>query len=179
MDAILVVNAGSTSLKLHLVDGEETTVVEGWVDADAVGHRIVHGGERFQAGDLLRGEAQRLPLLEQPRERLPSHPSHPAPRPVLTGAGLRRLLRRGFARGRGEEILATPAEHNRHYQLQEQVESQVGSDLRPVRKRRENERQEAASACRRGRRISARPCPVRLPATPAERDRQATSCGRK
>ena len=46
---VLAVNAGSTSLKLHLVDGEEASVVEGWVDADAVGHRIVHGGERFRA----------------------------------------------------------------------------------------------------------------------------------
>jgi acetate kinase len=46
---VLAVNAGSTSLKLHLVDGEEATVVEGWADADAVGHRVVHGGERFRA----------------------------------------------------------------------------------------------------------------------------------
>jgi len=46
---VLAVNAGSTSLKLHLVEAEEATVVEGWVDADAVGHRVVHGGERFRA----------------------------------------------------------------------------------------------------------------------------------
>lgn len=48
---VLVVNAGSSSLKLSLVDGEETTVVEPDdlrdVAADAVGHRIVHGGTRF------------------------------------------------------------------------------------------------------------------------------------
>jgi acetate kinase len=46
---VLAVNAGSTSLKLHLVDGDGATVAEGWADADAVGHRVVHGGERFRA----------------------------------------------------------------------------------------------------------------------------------
>jgi acetate kinase len=45
---ILVVNAGSTSLKLHLVNGEESRVVEGFSECDAVGHRIVHGGSRFR-----------------------------------------------------------------------------------------------------------------------------------
>jgi len=43
---ILVVNAGSTSLKLHLVSGEEATPVESFdVHCDAVGHRIVHLGD--------------------------------------------------------------------------------------------------------------------------------------
>jgi acetate kinase len=48
--SVLVVNAGSTSLKLHLVaDDEETTRVEtlSGIDGsqvDAVGHRVVHGG---------------------------------------------------------------------------------------------------------------------------------------
>ena len=42
---ILVVNAGSTSLKLSLVDEDErTTPVDDFVPADAVGHRIVHLG---------------------------------------------------------------------------------------------------------------------------------------
>jgi acetate kinase len=52
---VLVVNAGSTSLKLHLVapDGtaEPVDVLED-VDpeaVDAVAHRVVHGGDRFQA----------------------------------------------------------------------------------------------------------------------------------
>jgi acetate kinase len=65
---VLVVNAGSSSLKLSLLDGEETLVTtqlsapRAIVDerelrealggalgkAGAVGHRIVHGGERFQ-----------------------------------------------------------------------------------------------------------------------------------
>lgn len=44
---VLVVNAGSTSLKLHLVSGEAARPVEGFVRADAVGHRVVHGGRRF------------------------------------------------------------------------------------------------------------------------------------
>ena len=45
----LVVNAGSTSLKLSLVDGEESRTVDSFaVEADLVAHRIVHGGERFR-----------------------------------------------------------------------------------------------------------------------------------
>jgi acetate kinase len=44
---VLVVNAGSTSLKLHLVAGDESRPVDGFVAADAVGHRVVHGGRRF------------------------------------------------------------------------------------------------------------------------------------
>ena len=42
---VLTVNAGSTSLKRHLVQGGEAEVVEGYVPADAVGHRVVHGGD--------------------------------------------------------------------------------------------------------------------------------------
>jgi acetate kinase len=45
--SVLVVNAGSTSLKLHLVEGEDARVVQGFAAADAVGHRIVHGGPRL------------------------------------------------------------------------------------------------------------------------------------
>jgi acetate kinase len=51
---VLVVNAGSTSLKLHLVDESESTrsVADfSAVDADtldAVAHRVVHGGPRFR-----------------------------------------------------------------------------------------------------------------------------------
>ena len=44
---ILTVNAGSTGLKLHVVDGGESISVDELVHADAVGHRVVHGGERF------------------------------------------------------------------------------------------------------------------------------------
>jgi acetate kinase len=45
---VLVVNAGSTSLKLHLVHEDESRPVEDFVPADAVGHRVVHGGRRFE-----------------------------------------------------------------------------------------------------------------------------------
>jgi acetate kinase len=66
---VLVVNAGSSSLKLTLLDGGDTTLAARELDApraqvdsdqlraaldtvlreaDAVGHRIVHGGERFR-----------------------------------------------------------------------------------------------------------------------------------
>jgi acetate kinase len=61
---VLVVNAGSSSLKLSLLDGDDGTVASasldpagddvaaaldahGLRDADAVGHRVVHGGTRF------------------------------------------------------------------------------------------------------------------------------------
>jgi acetate kinase len=66
---VLVVNAGSSSLKLALLDSDDSTLAaqeldaprarvdpgalsaalgSGLGDADAVGHRIVHGGERFR-----------------------------------------------------------------------------------------------------------------------------------
>jgi acetate kinase len=44
---VLTVNAGSTSLKLNLVDGDSSRPVESFQEADAVGHRVVHGGPRF------------------------------------------------------------------------------------------------------------------------------------
>jgi len=50
---VLVVNAGSTSLKLHLVRGDESRRVEEFVSADAVGHRVVHGGRRFEQPALI------------------------------------------------------------------------------------------------------------------------------
>jgi hypothetical protein len=54
MGDILVVNAGSTSLRLHLVAEDETRGVVGWLGEvspyglDAVAHRLVHGGPRFR-----------------------------------------------------------------------------------------------------------------------------------
>jgi acetate kinase len=92
---VLVVNAGSSSLKLALLDGEDATIEarelpapRARVDpdelraalrtplgqADAVGHRIVHGGERFRAAvridaavaDALRGLVDLAPL-HQPK----------------------------------------------------------------------------------------------------------------
>ena len=59
---VLVVNAGSSSLKVSLVDGSgrvldsratEVLELEGLGDVDAVGHRIVHGGERFTSAVLV------------------------------------------------------------------------------------------------------------------------------
>jgi acetate kinase len=52
--AVLVVNAGSTSLKLSLVDeAERSQAIESLADipegVSAVAHRVVHGGERFVA----------------------------------------------------------------------------------------------------------------------------------
>jgi acetate kinase len=67
---VLVVNAGSSSLKLRLLDGDDAILAEdelqapraqiddaalrraldsALADAQAIGHRIVHGGERFRA----------------------------------------------------------------------------------------------------------------------------------
>jgi acetate kinase len=56
---VLVVNAGSTSLKLHLVQGDESHPVDDLVPADAVGHRVVHGGRRFVAPALVDDEVER------------------------------------------------------------------------------------------------------------------------
>jgi acetate kinase len=56
---VLVVNAGSTSLKLHLVQGNESRPVDDFVAADAVGHRVVHGGRRFETPALIDGEVER------------------------------------------------------------------------------------------------------------------------
>jgi acetate kinase len=53
MTPVLVVNAGSTSLKLHVVGSDETSRrIDSFADAGgdiaAVGHRVVHGGARFR-----------------------------------------------------------------------------------------------------------------------------------
>ena len=59
MGAILVVNAGSTSLKLHLVlADEQVTELESLEaarssDLEAVGHRVVHGGPDLVAPTLI------------------------------------------------------------------------------------------------------------------------------
>lgn len=71
---ILVVNAGSSSVKLSLLDYDDTTIAQhelsapharieenelsaalnsGLGEADAVGHRIVHGGERFHSAVVI------------------------------------------------------------------------------------------------------------------------------
>jgi len=53
-----VVNAGSTSLKLHLVSGDESREVDDFLAADAVGHRVVHGGRRFVGPVLVDAEVE-------------------------------------------------------------------------------------------------------------------------
>jgi acetate kinase len=71
---VLVVNAGSSSLKLALLDGDDETIAsreleapgmsidqaelhaalaDGFGGAEAVGHRVVHGGERFDGPALV------------------------------------------------------------------------------------------------------------------------------
>jgi acetate kinase len=86
---VLVVNAGSSSLKVSLLDGEETIAAasldpsddvaaaldaHGLRDADAVGHRIVHGGTRFTEAVRLDADVERelraltdLAPLHQPK----------------------------------------------------------------------------------------------------------------
>ena len=53
---VLTVNAGSTSLKLHLVEGESSQPVDTYEPAEAVGHRVVHGGNRFVQPTLIDDE---------------------------------------------------------------------------------------------------------------------------
>ncbi len=76
---MLVVNAGSSSLKLSLVDADDRTLAERELeaphaevdpeelrsaldgdlsDANVVGHRIVHGGERFRNPVLIHGDVE-------------------------------------------------------------------------------------------------------------------------
>ena len=73
---VLVVNAGSTSLKLALVDkdGSAQTLAsleEAPADVDAVGHRVVHGGERFLDPVLI--DESVLTELEVVSELAPLH----------------------------------------------------------------------------------------------------------
>jgi acetate kinase len=61
LSRILVVNAGSTSLKLSAVDRDERSAVVASLevaphDVVAVGHRVVHGGARFREPALLDDE---------------------------------------------------------------------------------------------------------------------------
>ncbi len=77
---VLVVNAGSSSLKLTLLEGDDTAIASRELDAprarvdpdqlraaldsplheaDAVGHRIVHGGERFRKAVRIDADVER------------------------------------------------------------------------------------------------------------------------
>ena len=58
MTSVLTVNAGSTSLKLSLVEGETSRPVDSFEPADAVGHRVVHGGSRYTDPVLIDDEVE-------------------------------------------------------------------------------------------------------------------------
>jgi acetate kinase len=58
LSSILTVNAGSTSLKLALVEGETSRPVDAFEPADAVGHRVVHGGSRYTEPVLIDDEVE-------------------------------------------------------------------------------------------------------------------------
>lgn len=102
---VLVVNAGSSSLKMSLLDGDRrvaSTTVERWGgeghlepvrgfvaplrDVDAVGHRVVHGGQRYD-GPVLVDDAA-LGYLDSLAELAPLH----NPRCVAGIREVRRLL---------------------------------------------------------------------------------------
>jgi acetate kinase len=89
---VLVVNAGSTSLKLRLLGGEDETLAEEELpapraqidqtalsralestlgEADSIGHRIVHGGERFRSA--VRIDADVETALRELTELAPLH----------------------------------------------------------------------------------------------------------
>jgi acetate kinase len=89
---VLVVNAGSSSVKLRLLDGGDALVAErdlaapqarvdpaelraalgaGLGAADAVGHRIVHGGEQFRSAVRVDGEV--LAALDALTDLAPLH----------------------------------------------------------------------------------------------------------
>lgn len=102
---VLVVNAGSSSLKLSLVEDDRrvaSTTVERWQgeghlgpvrafveplrDVAAVGHRVVHGGQRYDGPVLVDDEA--LGYLDSLTELAPLH----NPRGVAGIREVRRLL---------------------------------------------------------------------------------------
>jgi acetate kinase len=83
---ILVVNAGSTSLKLSLVAGDESSEAVGSLaqvgtdDLDAVAHRVVHGGSRFRDPVVIDGEVRAT--IRELEELAPLHNA-----PALRGIG--------------------------------------------------------------------------------------------
>jgi len=58
LSSVLTVNAGSTSMKLSLVEGETSRPVDRFEPADAVGHRVVHGGSRYTEPVLIDDEVE-------------------------------------------------------------------------------------------------------------------------
>jgi acetate kinase len=91
MDPILVVNAGSTSLKLHVVTAAaESSAVKSFVAAagkiDAVAHRVVHGGAHFRDPVLIDAAVR-----EKIRELIVLAPLHNAPALEAIDAAQREL----------------------------------------------------------------------------------------
>ena len=73
---ILVVNAGSTSLKLHVVEGDESRAVDSLdQDVGAVAHRVVHGGPRFRAPALIDDEVHEAIRALEPLAPLHNEPA--------------------------------------------------------------------------------------------------------
>ncbi len=75
--AVLVVNAGSTSVKLHQVEGDHARPVDSLEEAEdleAVAHRVVHGGPYFREPVLIDAEVR-----EKIRELEAIAPLHNAP----------------------------------------------------------------------------------------------------
>jgi acetate kinase len=72
---VLVVNAGSTSIKLNIVDSEDhshhVASLEEAPHTGSVGHRIVHGGERFMTPTVIDDEV--VAALESIVELAPLH----------------------------------------------------------------------------------------------------------
>jgi acetate kinase len=72
--AVLVVNAGSTSTKLHLVEDDRSRRIdslEAAHDVDLVAHRVVHGGQRFREPVLV--DDQVLAQIHALEELAPLH----------------------------------------------------------------------------------------------------------
>ena len=81
MGSVLVVNAGSTSLKLRVVseNGEAHDVASldqaGKDELDAVAHRVVHGGPRLRKPVLIDEEIRREILAVRPLAPLHNAPA--------------------------------------------------------------------------------------------------------
>jgi acetate kinase len=76
---VLVVNAGSTSLKRDLVENGVARAVDEYAAADAVGHRVVHGGARFLQPALIDDDV--IAAMEELRPLAPLH-NEPALRAI-------------------------------------------------------------------------------------------------
>ena len=89
--ALLVVNAGSTSLKLHVVhEDDQSTPVASLTEVpqrvDAVAHRVVHGGARFRNAVMIDAEVR-----SQISELVALAPLHNAPALEALGEAQREL----------------------------------------------------------------------------------------